>query len=86
MKCFEVLGLTSEATPGEVKAAWRSLASHAHPDKGGQADEFDRLRKAYQEALACAELPAPCAKCGGSGKLRVQHGWTAVELPCDGCS
>ncbi len=85
MKCFEALGLASTATPDEVKAAWRDAASRTHPDKGGDAAEFSRLRKAYQEALAAAEAPKPCTKCGGNGKIQHANGWAAIDMPCSHC-
>lgn len=85
MKCFEALGLAPTATPDEVKAAWRDAASRTHPDRGGDAVEFSRLRKAYQEALAAAEAPKPCGQCGGKGKVQRINGWAAVELPCGHC-
>lgn len=85
MKCFEALGLAPTATPDEVKAAWRNAASRTHPDLGGDAIEFDRLRKAYQEALAAAEAPKPCIKCNGCGKIQRASGWSSINLPCARC-
>jgi DnaJ homolog subfamily A member 2 len=85
MKCFEVLGLAPMATPDEVKQAWRRLAGVHHPDRGGDPSEFDRLRKLYGEALAVAEAPKTCTKCGGSGKIRRVNGWASIDIPCDHC-
>ena len=85
MKCFELLGLEPSASPEDVKVAWRQLASVNHPDKGGDAAEFSRLRKAYQEALAAAEAPKPCTKCGGNGKIQHANGWAAIDMPCSHC-
>jgi DnaJ-class molecular chaperone len=85
MKCFETMGLAPTATPDEVKQAWRQLAGVHHPDKGGDAAEFSRLRKAYQEALAHASAPKPCTKCGGNGKIQHANGWVAIDMPCSHC-
>lgn len=85
MRCFTDLGLTPEATADEVKAAWRQLASTNHPDRGGDPINFDRLRKAYREALACAEAPKPCTTCRGEGTVRRSHGWSTIDLVCDYC-
>jgi DnaJ-class molecular chaperone len=85
MRCFESLGLPDSATADEVKRAWRQLAMAHHPDRGGDPSEFDRLRKLYDEALAVAEAPKPCATCNGSGKVRRAHGWTSIELACEVC-
>jgi DnaJ-class molecular chaperone len=82
---FETLGLSNTATADEVKLRWRSLASTHHPDRGGDAQEFDRLRKAYNEALAEAEEPKPCSPCGGTGFVTVQSGWVSTKLNCSTC-
>lgn len=83
---FSALGLSPEATVDEIKEAWRGLASIHHPDRGGDAAEFDRLRQAYKEALALVEEPQPCPTCRGRSKMRVQHGWTYVDMPCEVCN
>jgi curved DNA-binding protein len=44
----EVLGVTSAATPAEVRAAFREAARRAHPDTGGDADVFRQVVDAYQ--------------------------------------
>lgn len=85
MKCFEVLGLAPTATPDEVKQAWRQLAMLKHPDRGGDPTEFDKLRKAYDEAMAVAEAPKTCTKCGGSGKIQHANGWASIGIPCSHC-
>lgn len=83
---FTALGLTSSATAGEVRAAWQRLASIHHPDKGGDAATFARLRHAYTAALAWAELPKVCGTCGGSGRQKVARGFSQITLSCDACS
>jgi len=85
MTPFEQLGLSSDATAHEVKEAWRRLASIHHPDKGGDATEFNRLRTAYHQALVEAETPKPCLVCRGSGRTIVQSGWAHLNMPCDAC-
>lgn len=59
---YSVLGVTSEATEAEIRAAWRELLkSGAHPDTADQADEADvavrtritgEINLAYQALLA----------------------------------
>ena len=82
---FETLGLPDTATPDEVKARWRELASEHHPDNGGDADRFHECRKAYEQAHALASEPKPCDHCGGSGKISVARGFNQVKLPCNPC-
>jgi DnaJ-class molecular chaperone len=82
---FETLGLTDTATADEVKLRWRALASVNHPDRGGDSQEFDRLRKAYNQALAEASAPKPCSPCGGTGFVSIQQGWVSTKLNCSTC-
>jgi hypothetical protein len=47
-EAYRVLGLPPEATAAQVKAAYRRLVADAHPDRGGEAAEFIRIRAAYE--------------------------------------
>ena len=44
---YSVLGTTQSATPDDIRQAFRARALVAHPDKGGDPGEFERLRRAY---------------------------------------
>lgn len=48
-------GLGSRATPDEVLAAYRQLAMQLHPDRGGDPNEFKRLHRHFEKAMAYAE-------------------------------
>lgn len=48
---FSVLGLDQKATRAEIKQRYRSLAKQHHPDRGGDAAEFQRIRDAAQTLL-----------------------------------
>lgn len=39
-------------TEDEVKAKYKEMAMIMHPDKGGDADDFNILRQAYEKSLA----------------------------------
>jgi len=54
---YEVLGVDRTASPEEIKAVYRKLASKHHPDKGGDTAEFQTIQKAY-EVLSDAEKRA----------------------------
>ena len=43
----KVLGVAANATPEEIKAAYRKLASKHHPDKGGDTAKFQEIQRAY---------------------------------------
>ena len=85
-KAFATLGLDDTATPGEVKSRWRELCMAHHPDRGGNAAEFNNINKAYKAAMEEASAPKPCGPCTGSGKVRVFRGFCSTEVTCQSCS
>ena len=85
MTAVEKFGLTNTATSEEVKSEWRRLAAIHHPDKGGDAAEFSRLRALYSAALAESMEPKDCPQCLGSGKVKQSHGFSSIDLPCMAC-
>lgn len=44
----EVLGVSSDSTPAEVRKAFRAAAKRAHPDSGGDEGAFQQVMDAYQ--------------------------------------
>lgn len=85
MSALEKFGLGESATPDEVKSEWRKLAMIHHPDKGGDAAEFARLRSLYSAALAESLEPKQCNSCHGSGKVTQTRGFNSIQLPCPNC-
>ena len=47
MELYSVLGVDKNADSKEVKKAYFDLAKKHHPDKGGDAEEFKKIQKAY---------------------------------------
>ncbi|WP_416150863.1 J domain-containing protein [Salipaludibacillus sp. HK11] len=47
MDCYSILGVPFEASQGEIKMAYRKQSKKVHPDNGGSASQFIRLRRAY---------------------------------------
>jgi len=45
---FEVLGVSENASRSEIDTAYRKLAAKHHPDKGGVAETFIKIRQAYE--------------------------------------
>jgi molecular chaperone DnaJ len=45
---YAVLGLRPDATPEEIKRAYRARAREHHPDAGGDADRFKEVTHAYE--------------------------------------
>lgn len=47
MEHYQTLGVAKNATPDEIKKAYRRLASQHHPDKGGDTATFQKIQIAY---------------------------------------
>lgn len=45
---YNILGVSKDASPDELKAAFRKKAHEHHPDKGGDAEKFKEYNEAYQ--------------------------------------
>ena len=48
MNLYEELELSQFCTEEEIKLKYRTLASIHHPDKGGDAEKFKRIKLAYE--------------------------------------
>ena len=53
---YETLGIHRTSSPDDVKLAYQKLIAIHHPDKGGDADEFMKIKQAYEEIMAGAPL------------------------------
>lgn len=45
---YTALGVDKNATPAEIKKAYRKMAIKHHPDKGGDPETFKEISKAYE--------------------------------------
>jgi curved DNA-binding protein len=48
MDYYNTLGVGRDASPDEIKQAYRKLASVHHPDKGGDTARFQEIQQAYE--------------------------------------
>lgn len=48
---YEILGVTHDASPAEIRKAFTAKAKATHPDTGGDPKEFEKLRKAYEQGM-----------------------------------
>ena len=44
---YQILGVDKTATEQEIKSAYRKLAMQHHPDRGGDAEQFQKISEAY---------------------------------------
>lgn len=61
---YAILGISSDATDGEIKKAYRIIAMQCHPDKGGDKEDFQELHNAYEKIMdqRKAMKKATCSK------------------------
>jgi DnaJ-class molecular chaperone len=52
MNYSSILGVAYDATPEEIKFAYRRLAQVHHPDKGGDVELFKQIKQAYEWLIA----------------------------------
>lgn len=45
---YTLLGVTATSNPEEIRAAYKKRALETHPDKGGDPEEFLRVKQAYE--------------------------------------
>lgn len=52
---LRILGFNTIPSKDDLKTRFKQLSRQNHPDLGGDADEFDKINKAYREALVIVE-------------------------------
>ena len=57
-ECLTILGLRPPLTLEDVKQAYMAKAMRAHPDRGGDPQEFIRLQRAFDEATEFVKFKA----------------------------
>lgn len=81
MSPHAVLGLSSDASHEEIKAAYRRMAMKHHPDRGGSQDKFQEIKVAYEQLMK----PSRCPECDGKGTIRVKRGAFIDTVQCPRC-
>ena len=79
---FRTLALAYDATADDVRRAFRRLARETHPDRGGSADAFHRVRAAYGALSADLDGERRRWRSAGTGpRRRVAGGLDPREFP-----
>lgn len=82
---YELLGVSPDATDGEIRAAGKALLMSTHPDHGGDEDGFIEAARAYKALSDPASRAEYDAKVAGITVSVAQPAWTApVKLGEDG--
>lgn len=45
---YSILGVSKDASDGDIKKKYRQLAREYHPDKGGDKEKFQQIQEAYE--------------------------------------
>jgi curved DNA-binding protein CbpA len=69
---YQVLGVAKDATPAEVKNAYRALAKHLHPDRLRDPEAARRAEERLKEVNAAWSEYCALQKHGGEGPGRQQ--------------
>jgi DnaJ-class molecular chaperone len=69
---YQTLGVNRNATPDDIKRAYRRMASQHHPDKGGDKTRFQEIQAAYEtlsdpQRRAQHDNPSPFGPGGAGG-------------------
>jgi DnaJ-class molecular chaperone len=49
---YEVLGVTTDTEPAQIRLAFLKLAKDHHPDAGGSTEEMQKINTAYRTLLS----------------------------------
>jgi DnaJ-class molecular chaperone len=79
MDYYNTLGINKDATPEDIKKAYRSLASKHHPDKGGDTATFQKVQEAYAtlsdpQKRAAYDNPSPFGQNSNGGWQQANAG------------
>lgn len=81
MNAYEVLGLGTDATEDQVRAAYLRLATLNHPDRGGDVETFRAIREAYEQlSVADVHVDVPGSE-ANDGETCAGEDWIPPSPP-----
>lgn len=83
MDPFAVLGLAPEATPEEIRRAFRDKARLTHPDAGVGSGDMGTLVDAYRAAMAASKRPRRPLRSARHRAERDVASFTVDALPAE---
>ena len=54
---FDILGISENSSFDDIHKAFRKLALIHHPDRGGQDEQFKKIRRAYEDLMEGKKYP-----------------------------
>ncbi len=54
---FEILGISNDSTQHEIREAFRKLALRHHSDRGGEDEQFKKIKQAYEDLKLGKKYP-----------------------------
>jgi hypothetical protein len=75
-RAYRELGVKPNASPEEIKKAWKKASRKAHPDMGGSTEKQQKVNAAYEAAMKKAR--------GGKFKKDGKSVWAAGSKVTDG--
>lgn len=86
MDYYSILGVPKTIDADSLKIEWLRIRSKAHPDKGGDAAEFNEKFNAYRKLLCELSVGKVCDCCDGLGVVQHFRGiGPSINLVCKEC-
>lgn len=78
---WKTLNISPTKDKDLINKAWRKLASIHHPDHGGDADTFKKIREAYEDALSKCDTVIEVVRPNTTISLNISLGCSEVLRP-----
>ncbi len=75
---YDILGIPEGSTTKEIRAAFRRLALQYHSDRGGEDEQFRKIKQAYEDLKICKKYPDSTSE--KLRKSRVYSGDTEEDI------
>ncbi len=59
---YDILGIMEDSTKKEIRGAFRRLALQFHSDRGGENEQFIKVKQAYEDLKIGKNIPIQTLK------------------------